>query len=505
MTSGSLLFKNRWVGKIKMYDIAIIGAGIIGTSAARELSRYQFKIALLEKENDVACGGTKANSGIVHAGYDALFGTKKSLYNVRGNQLYDQVCQELSIPFKRVGSLVVAKSEEDLLTLERLKENGIRAKVQSLKIIGKQEAFELVPNLNHQVIGALYAPTAAIIDPWEAAIAYAENAVTNGVNLMLNYEVSNISKINDVFQITSVQGHTLKSRWIINASGLYGDHVYRMVNSALSFNISPKKGEYYLLDKAADSITNRIVFGCPSKDGKGVLAAPTTHGNVLIGPTSSLVSQKSDTKTTSEGLMTLRDKAKSLLHHIPYEMNITNYAGLRAEPSTLDFIVEASEIPNFINAVGIKSPGLSSAPAIAEEIVGIIERLNGPLIVNPLFNPIRRPRLIFSALSDGEKELLIKKNPLYGKIICRCEMITEGEIVDAIHRPVGATTVNGVKRRARPGSGRCQGGFCGPQVVSILARELDIRREKVTLEGVESYILKGRTKSAHGGGSLDES
>lgn len=479
-----------------MYDIAIIGAGVIGSSIARELSRYNLDIALLEKNNDVAIGTTKANSAIVHAGYDAPADSNKGKFNVRGNELYSKVCDELNVPFKRIGSYVIAFDKEDMKTLEDLYENGIKLGIDDMKILDSKEVKENEPNLSDDVIGALYAPSAGIVEAWELAIAYAENAIDNGVKLVLNYEVDDIVKKDNIFKIYSNENELIESKVVINAAGVYADKIYNMVADS-EFEIFPRKGEYYLLDKTSNGLVNHVIFQCPTKKGKGVLVTPTVDENVILGPTSEDLDKnmKDNVSTSKNGLDYIRKQATKTTMEIDFSDVITTFAGLRAEPSTGDFIIEESkQVNNFVNVAGIKSPGLSAAPAIAEYVCELTTELINEVSKNKNFNPIRRKRVKFNELSDSEKNELIKSDKAYGNVICRCETITEAEIVDAIHRSAGGTTVNGIKRRCRPGAGRCQGGFCGPRVLEILSRELSIDPEEILLENKNSKILTGRTK-----------
>jgi glycerol-3-phosphate dehydrogenase len=476
-----------------VYDIAIVGAGIIGTFIARELSRYKLQVILLEKDNDVANGTTKANSAIVHAGYDAKAGSNKAKFNVLGNAMFDKVCEELDIPFKRIGSLVVAFNKEDMKTIQDLYENGVKIGVPYMEIIDEEEVKRMEPHLNDQIVGALYAPTAGIVGPFELAIALAENAIDNGVELLLNNEVKRIEKNKEGYKIYT-KNNEIDTKYVINCAGLYADHIYRMV-ADYSFKITPRRGQYYLLDKSVGNIVSKVVFQCPTKLGKGVLITPTVDGNILIGPDAENLEDKEATETTKDALSFIKETIIKSCTKVPFNKNITTFAGIRAEPSTGDFIIEESkEAKGFINVAGIKSPGLSSSPAIAKYVVELIKNIVGRLEEKESFNPKRKKRIRFTSLSDEEKSEIIRKDPRYGRIICRCETITEGEIVDAIHRNAGARTVNGVKRRVRPGAGRCQGGFCGPRVMEILARELGEDMKDIVKEGAHSYILTGDTK-----------
>lgn len=476
-----------------MYDVAIIGTGIMGTFIARELSRFKLDIVLIDKDNDVSNGTTKANSAIVHAGYDAKFGTNKGKFNALGNPIFDKICEELDVPLKRIGSLVVGFNEENMETIKGLYENGVKLGIPGMKILDYKGVKEKEPNINDMVTGALYAPTCGIVGPWELAIALAENAVENGVELLLNNEVKDIRRENGIYRIITHKQEIL-CRYIINCAGVYADKISNMVSSHY-FKITPRRGQYYILDKSAGGIVNTVVFQCPTKLGKGVLVAPTVHGNIIIGPDSENLEDREDLRTTAERLQFVKKSAMRSIPSIPFNKMITSFAGLRAEPSKGDFIIEElKEARGFINVAGIKSPGLASSPAIAEYVVGLVNKIAGGLEERTDFKPTRKGIVHFDSLSDSEKERLIGEDPRYGRIICRCENVTEREIVDAINRNAGATTVDGVKRRVRPATGRCQGGFCGPRVVEILARELGKNINSIVKDGEGSYILTEETK-----------
>ena len=476
-----------------MYDIAVIGAGIIGTSVARELSRYSLRIALIEKDNDVANGTTKANSGIIHAGYDAKPGSNKAKYNALGNPMFDELCEELAVPFKRIGSLVIALNSQDMEKVEELYNRGLANGIPEMRILGRSEVRKMEPNLNDEVVGALHAPTAGIIDPWELAIALAENATENGVELLLNHRVTAIEKLTDGFDIrTSASG--IEARYVINCAGVYADEINNMA-AAPYFQITPRRGQYFVLDKNTGSLVNSVVFQCPGKMGKGVLLTSSVHGNLLIGPDSEVLDDKDNVETAAHRLLLIKEAAARTATGIPFNTMIKTFAGLRASPSTRDFIIEESkETAGFINVAGIESPGLTAAPAIAEEVVRLLKATAGELKKRDDFNPLRKKVIRFMELKDHERAELVRKNPAYGRVICRCENVTEGEIIDVINRKAGATTVNSIKRRVRPGMGRCQGGFCAPKVMEILARELGRDMQEIVNEGKESYILSGTTK-----------
>lgn len=476
-------------------DVVVIGAGVIGSAIARELSRYQLDIILLEKEADVAMGTSKANSAIVHAGFDNKSGTLAAKLNVEGNAMFEQVAEELDVPFKRIGSLVVATNEEELKVLQELKARGDANGVPNLEILSGEEVRRMEPNIAPGVIGALHAPTGGIVCAFQLTIGYAENAVANGVRLMLETKVESLATEDGRITGVVTNKGTIKARYVINAAGVFSDDIARMVGEDF-FTVKPRRGQYFLLDKKAGNTVSHTIFPTPTKLGKGILISPTVDGNLLMGPTAEDLNDKEDVATTREGLMSILEKAKTMVGGISPRDAITTYSGLRAQPSTGDFVIQHSgSIKGLIHAGGMKSPGLASSPAVAKMIVEMVkEAENGNLEEKKEFNP-RRKVIRFHALSPTEQAELVAKDPKYGQIICRCETVTEGEIVDAIRRPVGATNLDGIKRRTRAGAGRCQGGFCSPRVLAILSRELGVPMEEVTKFGGNSILLYGKTKS----------
>lgn len=477
---------------MKKYDIAIIGAGVSGTAIARELSRYQTKICVLEREEDVCCGTSKANSAIIHAGYDAEPGSLKAKLNLRGNQIMDQLAKDLDFPFKRNGSLVLCLDEKDLPNLQKLYERGITNGVKGLQILNKEEVRAMETNISNQVIAALYAPTGGIVCPFHMTIAFAENACANGTVFHFNTEVKNITRRQNIWKIETTKG-TFEAGCIINAAGVYADKLHNMV-SQKKIHITPRKGEYCLLDKTAGTHVSHTVFTLPGKLGKGVLVTPTVHGNLLIGPTAADIEDKEGVNTTREGLDEVLQKSAASVKNIPARQVITSFAGLRAHEDGDDFIIGETE-KDFIDCAGIESPGLSSAPAIGEMVAELLkEKYN--LKEKEDFISTRKGITDPSKLFLEERNALIHREPAYGNIICRCEMVTEGEIIDAIRRPLGAKSLDGVKRRTRAGMGRCQSGFCSPRVMGILARELDIPVEEITKSGGNSRIIEGVNKDS---------
>ncbi|MCL2480704.1 MAG: FAD-dependent oxidoreductase [Spirochaetaceae bacterium] len=475
-----------------MYDVAIIGAGVIGTAIARELSRYNLKIVILDKENDVSVGTSKANSGIIHAGFDPEENTLMAKLNEEGNKMFDTISEELSVPFKRNGSLVVAFDDEQLEHINKLKQRGINNGIPGLKILSKEELLKKEKSISQEAKGALFAETAGIIDPMLLTISFMENAVMNGAEYFLNFEVKSIKKEDGNYRVAS-QNNSVIAKYVINAAGVFADKIHDMVAEP-AFKINTRRGQYFLLDKEEGKVISSTLFPCPSKIGKGILVAPTIHGNVILGPASDDIPEREDVGTTEEILNKARTGARLLIPKITTRNNIRNFSGMRAEPSTDDFIIkEAAGAPNFIDVAGIKSPGLTAAPAISLYVVSILKEKGLALNKKESFNPIVK-RKFFIEMTEEEQSVLIKKNSLYGRIICRCENITEGDIVDAISRKPGATTMDGVKRRCRAGMGRCQGGFCGPKVQQIIARELNKPLEEIVLEKKLSYILTGKSK-----------
>ena len=475
-----------------MLDVIVIGAGVMGAAVSRELSKYKLNIMVLDKENDVSNGTSKANSAIVHAGYDAKEGTLMAKYNVLGAGMYESLCKEIGAPYKNVGSYVLAFSEEERKHIEKLYQRGLTNGVPQMEILEKDEILRREPNINKNVVAALYAGSAGIVGPWEFTIKLLENAALNGTEVLVDAEVSNIEKLQDGYKVILKDGRTFETKVVINAAGVYADKINDMV-SKNHFDIHPRIGEYYVLDKVQGKLTNSVLFQCPTIMGKGILVTKTVHGNIMVGPTAEDVESKDYVGTTTHGLDDIRRQAEKTISGINYRDSIRNFTGIRAESSTGDFIIgEASDSPNFFNIAGTKSPGLSSAPAIGVDVAKmVVEKLGA--VKKEEFKQ-NKPQIHFIELSPEEKAEVIKKDPRYGRIICRCESITEGEIVDVIHRMVGARTVDGVKKRCRPGTGRCQGGFCGPRVQEILARELGKELNEIVLDKKGAYILTTETK-----------
>jgi len=479
----------------KNYDVTIIGGGVTGTAIARWISRYELKTILIEKEEDVCSGTSKANSGIIHAGYDPKEGTLMCEMNIKGNPMFDQAQKELHFDFKRCGSFVIAVEEEELKILKKEKEKGDKRGIPGEIITDIKRIKTMEPNITDRVVGVYYCPTAGIVWPFGLCISLAENAYQNGVHFLFESPVVEIKKKTDYFEIKA-GSNTINSKYIINAAGVHADLIAKMVGIN-DFYITPRTGEYILLDKNAMNL-KVIMFPIPTEYSKGILVSPTTHGNTFIGPNSVLQDSKDDTSTTSEGLNEIIDGARKLFPSVPIRSAITNFAGLRAISSRNgDFIIEADKnVFGFVNAAGICSPGLSSCLAIAEKIIEILKNDIGiKLIEKPNWQPYRIPQKRLKDMNEQELALEIKKNPKWGRVICRCETVTEAEIVEAIHRPLGAHSLDMIKKRLRPGMGRCQGAFCTPKLLKILSRELKIPIEKVTKNIKGTELIVGRTKN----------
>lgn len=492
--------------QLKMYDVIIIGAGVSGSAIARELSRYEWKIGVLERASDICEGTSKANSGIVHAGHDAEPGTLKARLNVRGNQMMEELSKELDFPFKRNGSLVLCFDEKDKSALEALLEKGRKNGVEGLRILEREELLGMEENISDGVAAALYSPMGGIVCPFGLNIALAENACTNGVEFHLNTEVIHIVKPGEGrgnngadssigckgYRIETNKG-VFETKLVINAAGVYADRIHGMV-SAKPMHITPRRGEYCLFDKSEGSYVKHTLFQLPTRYGKGVLVTPTVHGNLLAGPTAVDIGNREGVNTTSEGLSDVLKRGSLSVKRLPAGKVITSFAGLRAHEDGGDFIIEeAEDAKGFIDAAGIESPGLTCAPAIGEYVTEIVGKIL-PAEKKKNFIPKRKGIPQMTSADEALRKELIKKNPAYANVICRCELVTEGEILEAIHRPLGATTLDGIKRRTRAGMGRCQSGFCAPKTVEILARELGCDIGEITKAGGESVFLTGYDK-----------
>ena len=474
-----------------MTKVIVIGAGVVGCAVARELSAYSVDVTVLEKSNDVANGTSKANSGIVHAGFDAHTGTEKAKFNVLGAKMFKRLSEELDFPYRNNGALVLNFSEEGNKKLEELLAQGEANGVEGLKIISGDEVREMEPHVSGNVVSALYAPSSGIVGPYEMTFAYAENAAANGVKFEFNQRVKNVVKTDGGFKITTDKGEFTADA-VINCAGVYSDEINNMV-APVKEKIVARKGEYMLLKKDFGYLAYSTLFQLPTEMGKGVLVSPTTHGNIIVGPTALDIDGKEDVDTTVDGLNNAFAQAALSVPELSKKTIITQFAGLRAHSVKGDFTVGESETGGFFNALGVESPGLTSAPAIGVFLAEAVAK-KFALGKNEKFNPRRVGIKAFNLMTDDERRAAIASNPKYGNIICRCELVTEAEIVEAIHRVPGAVDVDGIKRRTRAGMGGCQGGMCTEPLVKILAREKNVDMTEVTKSGTGSEILVGKIK-----------
>ena len=475
-----------------IYDVIIIGGGVTGCCIARTLSKYDLKICLLEKEAEIASGTTKANSGVIHAGYASPREYIKRHLCIKGNKLYTQAVKELNFPFKRIGSLVVALEDNQIKKLDEDRKKGTEDGISGLELIlDRKQIKQMEPNLTDDVVGVLHAPSAGIASPYELTFALAENAAMNGVKFFRNHEAIKIKHQDYTFSVRTYRGE-LQGRNLINAAGLYAAKISKMLGLDY-FSIMPRKGEYILFDRNALQI-NKVLFPIPTKVSKGILVCPTLHGNTFVGPNAQNITDQEDISTTTSGLKEILEGGRKIIPSLPARSSIRNFAGLRAVPDTYDFIIDNTDVYGFINVAGILSPGLTATFAIAEKVVDYLELLGVELKVKEDYNPIRPKPEQFKDFTKEELDKKIQEDPAWGRIICRCETIPEKEIINAIHAPVGANTVDGVKFRCRPGMGRCQGGFCRPRVIEILSRELNRSYEEITKKGEDTNILVGKTK-----------
>jgi glycerol-3-phosphate dehydrogenase len=484
-----------------LYDVIIVGAGVVGAHIARQLSRYRLRILLLDKAADVGNGTTKANTAIVHAGYDAKPGSNKARFNVTGNALFEQVCGELDVEFEHCGTYVVGVSDEDNVTLQDLYTRGVANGIPGLEMISGEEMRRREPGLTESTTGALYAATGGIVDPFALCYAAAENAVSNGVELRLETEVQGFLLDGDAICGVQTDRGTVRSRWTIIAAGLHADDLMRAagldgVAGLAGFSITPRKGEYFVLDRTAHAQVRNVLFPCPTPVSKGILVTPTIHGNVMIGPTATDIDDKDNLSTTAEGLNEVMTGALKLVPGLDTRQIIRSYTGLRATGSTGDFLIEAPrERPGLLVLAGIESPGLTASPAIGLHVVEMLREAGLFLVERPDYVPVRHGIPRFSHLSTAEQEALIARDPRYGRVICRCETVTEGEVVAACHTPIPARTYDAMKRRTRIGTGRCQGAFDTPLVLEIMAREYGVSPLELTLKGGASRMVVRRTKA----------
>ncbi|MBR5294957.1 MAG: NAD(P)/FAD-dependent oxidoreductase [Clostridia bacterium] len=475
-----------------MKDVIVIGAGVIGGLVARELSKYKLSVCLLEKENDVATGASKANSGIIHGGYDPEPGTLKAKMNMAGVPLLYEAADELNVSYIRNGSMICAFGEKEDETVKELYERGITNGVEGMEVLSGVEARKLEPNLSEAITSVLRVPSAGIICPYGLTIAAVGNAMDNGVELKCNFEVSSIEKKDGVFTVTSKDGEKLSAKYVVNAAGAYSDKIAAMAGDGF-FEIIPRAGEYHLLDKNVGNLVGHTIFQVPSEEGKGILVSPTAHGNLLVGPTAIKVESPANVETTPEGLALAERLGKKSVPSLNVGTRITSFSGVRSSVKSGDFIIEESKkVPGLIHLGAIDSPGLTSSVAIAKEAVKLLSAAGLALEEDPSFCGKREDPRAFAKMSAEEKNAYIQENPAYGRIVCRCEGISEGEIRFALRQNPPASDVDGVKRRTRSGMGRCQGGFCLPVVMKLISEERNIPMEEVTKNGKNSRFLDGK-------------
>ncbi len=483
------------------YDVLIIGAGVTGVMTARLLSSKKCTVAVAEAECDVAMGATRANSAIVHAGYDCRPGTLKARLNVRGNTLMKELCAQLDVPIRNCGSHVVAFGEEDAATLRDLYDKGAANGVPGMRLLSREALLAMEPNVSPEATGSLFAPTAAITCPYGITVAAAENAATNGAAFYFNFKVTGASYRDGVHYVTD-GARTLAARYVVNCAGVHSDRVAELLGEGdFPVSITPRRGEYIVLDKACGGMANSTLFVCPSGRGKGILVSPTVDGNLIIGPNAYPIDDPDDKRTTAEGLAEITAGAKRLMPSVDTRNAITSFSGVRSTPNIYDYHIKISEqLPHVIHAVGVESPGFASSPATAEYLVSLLAEAGLPLTDREDYIPTRRrdgnPKP-FHSMTAEEKAEAIRRNPAYGRIVCRCETVTEGDLADAITSPIPAVTVDMLKRRTRAGMGRCQGGFCSPRAAVLIAELTGTTLDKVTKSGGGSYLVTKRSEEHH--------
>lgn len=483
------------------YDVCVIGAGVSGCAIARELSKNQLSVCVVEAADDVCCGTSKANSAIVHAGFDAQTGSLMARLNVEGNLLMPGLCEELGVDFNQIGSLVVCTSEETRPNLEALLARGIANGVLDLRIIERDELCAMEPNVSDAAVCALWAPTAGIVNPFQLTVALAEVAAQNGVDFLFNTRVTGVEKSGDKWLVSSNEAQVTASI-VVNAAGVYADEIHNLVcRPGDELSITPRRGQYFVLDTAAQGYVKHTVFALPTAYGKGVLVSPTTAGNILVGPTAEDIDNKEGVDTTQDGLSQIREKSSITMKDVPLWHSIRTFSGLRAHQPNHDFVIgEVAGAAGFVDCAAIESPGLTSAPAIGRMVAGIVCDIAGQPADKRDWVSSRRRIPDVEHMSLDEWAALIKTRPDYGRVICRCRHVTEGQIVDAIHAPIPATSLDAIKRRTEAGMGRCQAGFCTPKVMEILEREVEgMVPTALTKSGPGSELIVGYTRPQEGG------
>ncbi len=478
-----------------MYDYIVIGAGIIGSMVARELARYQLKAVVLEKTNDVANVQTLANSAIIHSGHNPDPGTLKAKLNIWGNKLYDELEKELDIPLLRCGAYVVAHNKDEEKVLQKLFDNAKINGVDECMILSGEEARIDEPNLAKSITKVLTLPTTKVTYPWEVAFACMENAMKNGVAFRKNSEVTDIEAIEGAFRLTINHKAKIETLNIINATGVSSDDVAKLLDKDVPFRIKPRKGEYFVLDRRIKGFVNHVLYPLPSESGKGVLLTPQVHGEILVGPNSVFVEDKHRTNVSFEGLAYVKNNAGSLADNVPFNQIIRSFAGIRASSDYKDFYIkESNENKGFYHLAGIDSPGLSAAPAIAKYLLADVINIDEKYPLKDSFDPIRKKAQEFGSLPLSEKIKMIQEFDTYGNVVCKCEQVTEKEIIDAIHAPLGSDTIKGIKKRTRAGAGLCQGGYCEEKIMKIIARETNRSPLEVSYDSEGSKLFDEETK-----------
>lgn len=474
-----------------MYDAIIIGAGVVGCAVAQQLSRYQGRLLVIDRMEDVADGASKANSGIVHAGFDAHPGTEKARLNVKGAKMYRELAGQLGVPYGQPGALVIGFTQEDRATLETLLAQANANGVEGCRIVEREEILQMEPNTNPDVLCALYAPTSGLVSPYEMTCALADSAAENGADFVLSNPVLEIKPTGDGHWLVITERDEYKTRAVVNCAGMGSGVIHNMISSR-RVKLIPRRGEYYLLDHADEPPFHMTMFQCPTKMGKGVLVSPTTHGNTLLGPTADDIDDGYDTATTRRGLDEVMDKVRLTWPKASLRQTVTTFSGIRAHEEHGDFIIGPTEgaPAGAFEAVGVESPGLSAAPAIGQELGDAVAAFLGLEKKDDWKQPTPVAKA-FRVMTDAERAEAYAKDPAYGTLVCRCEQVTEAEIRAAIRRPVGARSIDGVKRRTRAGMGRCQGGFCSPRVMEILCEELHLSPLEITKCGGDSRLLVG--------------
>lgn len=475
-------------------NVVVIGAGAVGCAIARELSKYQIEVTVVDKRDDIGGDASKSNSAIIHTGYDAAPGTLESQLVVAANPMYDELAKDLEIPFKRIGAVLPAFTEEQFEKLPAIKEKAFKNHVYDIEYLSKEEILKKEPELNPEVKGGLYIPRESIIDPFILVQALAENANENGVKFLLNTEVTDIKVENGAVCAVETTNGTIQTDYVINAAALHCDDIAAMVGKA-DYKVVARRGQFYILDKNTSCKVQKIVLPIPTKVTKGKLMTPTIHGNMLVGPTAEDLDDKVDVSVTTEGLDSIYADVSKMIPRVNVRDTITQYSGLRPNRNPEGLHVDTyDDLKGYVNLSGVRSTGLTLSVSMGKYVVERMKEIGCELTFKENFKATRRGIPRFHELSREEQEALIQENPAYGTVVCRCETITEGEILDAIHRPLGAKTVDAVKRRVRAGMGRCQGGFCGPKVIEILARELQIPTEEVNKNLNGSYMVVGKNK-----------